>query len=253
MIVPFAGNGRTRPCRAPPLTRRFARRTRQGSSSIFDDPASAATPASRRHACATGGVRADRVGAKLPPRAIATGGAGSKKGASCPSAGPWPVTSRLAEPRARPPAIRPRLPPRGRGSKNSFARGRPRARCAGFGRSVGCARGSKLVAEVGRRRRPVAFPGAKSLRETSGLTAPRESSGRRRGVGSRVRGGEAEDTGGGLPHESGLAKADPREQPVDGRRSGQRSRTSLTRGAGERSSALRGEHAVDRPGATRGA
>jgi hypothetical protein len=44
---------------------------------------------------ATGGVRADRVGAKLSWRAIATRGAGIE-GRSRSSLGPWPVKSRLA-------------------------------------------------------------------------------------------------------------------------------------------------------------
>jgi hypothetical protein len=92
------------------------------------------------------------------------------------------------------------LTPRGGGSKNSFARGRPWARCAGFGGSVGCARGSK----VGCRSRqatlgPSRDPRRRASGRASGLAAPRESIGAAKGRRKPDQRRQSRDTGGGLP------------------------------------------------------
>jgi hypothetical protein len=73
--------------------------SREGAASDSDDshlgPVSAATT----------GVRADRVGAKSPPRAIAV--VNVERVVSCRALDPWPVTSRLAAlARASPSAVR---------------------------------------------------------------------------------------------------------------------------------------------------
>jgi hypothetical protein len=70
---------------------RSARWARHGHTQARVCPAGSASPAGIATSFTTAGVRADRVGAKLPWRAIATEGAG--KGESPP--GPCPVKPRL--------------------------------------------------------------------------------------------------------------------------------------------------------------
>jgi hypothetical protein len=136
--------------------------------------------------------------------------------------------------------------------KESCAGGRPPARCAGFGRSVGCARGSqcRLQKSTGGVR-PVATRGEEPREPTSGLATPGESIGvakARRKPGPRR---QSRDTGGGFPPKTVSRKRALWEQPVDGRRSGSNKPRPLTRVWEKRSSVLRGESGQRDP-ATRG-
>jgi hypothetical protein len=136
--------------------------------------------------------------------------------------------------------------------KESCAGGRPPARCAGFGRSVGCARGSqsRLQKSTGGVW-PVATRGEEPREPTSGLATPGESIGAakaRRKPGPRR---QSRDTGGGFPPKTVSRKRALWEQPVDGRRSGSNKLHPLTRVWEKRSSVLRGESGQRDP-ATRG-
>jgi hypothetical protein len=93
--------------------------------------------------------------------------------------------------------------------KESCAGGRPPARCAGFGRSVGCARGSqsRLQKSTGGVW-PVATRGEEPREPTSGLATPGESIGAakaRRKPGPRR---QSRDTGGGFPPKTVVRKRD---------------------------------------------
>lgn len=118
------------------------------------------------HACAGAssrqrGARADQVGDKLP--STSNRGGRSSDGIDLPR---LPLTCDLsagcASKGARPPGSAGRREAAkavARWPCWSCARGRPRARCAGFGRSGGCARRSLSIAEVDKRRMVLATPG----------------------------------------------------------------------------------------------
>jgi len=123
----------------------------------------------------------DRVGAKLSSRAIAARNAmlGSRR-ATRPLAREFSVgqASQGAEPLAT----------------KSCARGRPRARCARFGRSHGRARRSHWLQNSMSGVWPIGPRGEEPPDHSKGLAHPRESADERKSVGSRLDGGKAART-----------------------------------------------------------
>jgi len=195
-VIPFAGDGARRPYKAGSAKAGFAGRARKAVSPR-GRPDGDGCSSRRRHEPATGGVRVDRVGVKLPPRAIAAGGADAQW-ADRPSAGPWPVTSRLAVPRARPPAIR-------SGVERPWFEKQLRTWA-----TTSAVRGVRTIRRscsriTGRLQKstggvwPSATRGEEPRETTVGLAAPGESIGvakARRKPGPRW---QSRDTGGGLP------------------------------------------------------
>jgi len=94
----------------------------------------------------------------------------------------------------------------------SCARGRPRARCAGFGRSHGRARRSHWLQKSMSGVWPIGPRGEEPPDHSKGLAHPRESEDERKSVGSRLDGGKAARTVAGLE----VVKAISRHSSMEG-------------------------------------
>jgi hypothetical protein len=168
-----------------------------------------ATPATGGSRIVTGGARANRVGVKLPPRAIAAGRGSRVVYHQRPLA--REISAGLAPKRARPPAAK-------AAQKATFAR------CAGLDRSSNCARISfrlQKLASGARSWRPrVKSPSPPSGSSSSLREQARGAKERRK----PARGGKAAGTVAGSLRESDEGAL------VDGRRLGSGKPLSLTRG-----------------------
>lgn len=188
------------------------------------------------HERVTRGVRADRVGVKLSSRAIAMRGAereafSSRARSLTREISAGRATGRKAcdvsTTRDRRLQRRPRhVSPRKRGlARNHCASGRPKAKCAGCGMSVGSC--SQVVNGCRSRQaaRGPSSPRSEELPGTDGGSSPSRASGeRRKSVESQPGGGKATGKGDGLPPKTGggescLAREHLSAEGASGRRS----------------------------------
>jgi hypothetical protein len=187
----------------------------------------------RRHEQATRGVRADRVGAKLPSRAIVVGRCRTNR-RQC-LVRPLARDSRLAAHRKVRRHPRCSSNRKDAGGKQAALLGDQKRGRVGFGRTV-----VVLAGRIGCRSRQAALgpsrPRAKSSWfTTSGLAASRESvevANERRKPNRRR---QSREIGGGSPITTGSSRKRPCwRHSVDGRRSGPGKSLSLTRGRWQR-------------------
>jgi len=201
---------------------------------------SAAVSTLRRNELATGGVRAVSGWGEAPASSDRRGRrrAADSKG---PRHGPWPVASRLAAVRTgdresvarprrgrrKPPFRKTRKPP----ATTRCARGRPRARSAGFGRCAVVLADRCFGCRSRRATRGSSRPGVKSPWTRGGSSPQRESSGGERASEAGSRAANPRDRWRARSvRESGLSGAF-----VDGRRPGPGKPHSLTRRRWKRS------------------
>ena len=201
------------------------------------------TPASH----ATRGVRVDRVGAKLPRRAIATRGANRRALALLVR----PLAREISAGSLREPPVLRRRSRKGESAEKASLRGDPRRGVRGSGDSSVVLVDRGQVAEVDKRRAAVASE-VKNLASAKGLVAPGESRGAVNTRREPGRGGKARGTGGGLSPRKRLRESGPGRGLVGGRRSGPAKPPSLTRRWWTRSSVPRAmsAHAGKARGAT---